>query len=340
MESTIVGYGELLLRLTPSDHGGLIEKSNSLKMAYAGAEANILCDLAQLGHSTQFVSSFPDNPIGRSAKQFMLSHGVDTGHVNYDDGRMGTYYIEHGSSIRATRVTYDRKNSSVSNFKIVKKDWEKILNKTSHLILTGITPALSSTCRKNLDRALEVAKACNVKVVFDLNYRRTLWNQEKAKKSFLSILLSVDYLFGNIGSAYDVFDIPISGTKDFKEIEDATLTSAKALYEYGDFDLIGMTIRQQKSANNHILGGLILDGSKHQFSNPIPCNIIDRLGGGDAYTAAVLHGTIKRWKHDKIVNFATASFAMTQTLNGDINYATEEELSAIARGKTTGHIKR
>ena len=340
MKQTIVGYGEVMLRLTPNDHGSLIEQSDVLKMAFAGAEANILCNLACLGHTTQFVSSFPKNPIGRSANQFLHSIGVGTNFMNWDEGRMGTYFIEHGTSIRSTRVTYDRTNSSVSKLVIAQEVWGKVLSNASYLVLTGITPALSAICKKNIETALVVAKKEKVKVVFDLNYRRTLWPKEEAKNSFVNFLPYVDLLFANIGSAYDVFNIPIKEINGFTDLEDASIASAKALYEFGDFDMIGMTIRQQNSAQKHLLGGLVTNGTANYLSSKLSCEVVDRLGGGDAFVTGVLHGLIRGWNYEKMINFATAAFATTQTLKGDINYMTEEELLAISSGDTLGFIKR
>ena len=336
----IIGYGELLLRLTPYDHGSLIEQSEVLKMGFAGAEANIIADLALLGHPTGFVTAFPQNPVGRSAAQFLQRYAVDTQTVIWDSGRVGTYYIEHGTSLRGTRVTYDRANSSVSNTTIAQKEWEGIFSQTDYFILTGITPALSQTCRDNVKTALEVAKSLGVKVVFDLNYRRTLWSTAEAKTSFDSILPFVDILIGNTGSAYDVFDIKTDAISDYASLEKATQQATDALDELGDFDWIAMTMRLQNSANDNILGGLIKKDNQYFFSEPLPVTIVDRLGGGDAFAAAALHGIIKGWSVSETVNFANAAFAVTQTIQGDINYLTESEMLAIANGNVKGFVQR
>ena len=42
---------------------------------------------------------------------FLNQNGVGTQNISMDKGRMGTYYIEHGSAIRGTHVTYDRRSS-------------------------------------------------------------------------------------------------------------------------------------------------------------------------------------------------------------------------------------
>lgn len=339
MSPILIGYGELLLRLTPIEHGNLLEQSDRLQMAFAGAEANILIDLSLLGHPTSFMSAFPKNPVGRAAHQFLQKFGVHTQHLIWDEGRVGAYYIEHGTSIRGTRVTYDRANSSICLAKIETEIWKQVFENASYFILTGITPALSAICQDNIKVALEVAQSKGVKVVFDLNYRRTLWDAKAARHSFESILPFVDILIANTGAAYDVFDIKTSPIQDYESLQKASQQATDQLSVLGDFEWIGMTLRLQKSANKNILGGMIKK-EDYFFSTPLPTQIVDRLGGGDAFSAAMLHGIIHQWSTTKIVQFATAAFAATQTLHGDINYLTEEELQSIADGNIRGFVKR
>ncbi|MEO6868959.1 MAG: sugar kinase [Ginsengibacter sp.] len=340
MKQKIVGYGELLLRLSPAAQGSLIEQSELLQMSFAGAEANIIADLALLGHQTGFITALPENPLGRKANQFLQGYGVETNSVIWDKARLGSYYIEHGSSIRGTRVTYDRADSSITKNKISDKDWESLFKNVSHFILTGVTPALSQICRDNIQAALEIAKSKNVKVVFDLNYRRSLWEKEEARKSFESILPYVNILIANTGSAFDVFGIESPAITNYETAKSSTQTVTNALNNLGNFVWIAMTIRLQNNADDNELGGMIKNGKDYFFSNSIKTTIIDRLGGGDAFAAAAIHGIIKGWPANEIINFATAAFALTQTIHGDINYLSEQEIMSTASGDTQGHVKR
>jgi len=335
----ILGYGELLLRLTPAEHGNLIEQSDTLQMGFAGAEANIIADLSLLGHNTQFITALPKNPIGRKANFFLQNFGINTHPIIWDMGRLGTYYIEHGNSIRGSRVTYDRVNSLICHTVISDKMWSTIFKNVDYFILTGITPALSQICRDNLNTALSIAPVMGVKVVFDLNYRRTLWTTKEARQSFESILPFVDILIANAGAAYDVFEITTNSIQDYESLQRATQQAADKLSNLGDFEWLGMTLRLQNSANDNILGGMIKKDN-YYFSTPLPTQIVDRLGGGDAFAAAMIHGITNNWTPNKIVNFSTAAFGATQTLQGDINYLTEEELQRIAEGNISGFVKR
>jgi 2-dehydro-3-deoxygluconokinase len=340
MSKKIIGYGELLLRLTPVEYRNLLEQSEALKMRFAGAEANVAADLALLGHDVEFMTILPDNPLGRSANNFLRKFGINTSHTKWVEGRLGTYYVEHGTSIRGSRITYDRLHSAFSSHEISEQSWIDILTDINGLILTGITPALSQECRNSLQRAVKVAKEQNVAVYFDLNYRRTLWSNKDAQKSFDEILPYVDVLFANIGSAWDIYNIPIPDIWDEEQLVDVTAETAKQLEKLGDFKAVAMTMRLQRSADDNVLGGYIQTSDGVAESQMFHTKIIDRLGGGDAFMAATIHGMMKGWTNENIVNFGAAAFAGTQTLHGDINFLTEEELQSLAQGNRKGFVKR
>ncbi|MBT4825949.1 MAG: sugar kinase [Flavobacteriaceae bacterium] len=340
MGQIISGFGELLLRLSPQGHEDLIVQSNALEMGFAGAEANILADLAHWGQSTQFITALPENPLGKKAVMFLNQNGVSTHNTFMDEGRMGSYYVEHGTAIRATQVTYDRKDSSFARWSLDEKDWEKLLENSSHFVVTGITPALSENCQKSLLNGLKMAQKTNCKVIFDLNFRRSLWSATSAKKSFSQILPHVDVLLGNLGAINDVFDAQIKSKNDFEALQEATVKAIDFARQLGSFQTIAMTIRQQINASENILGGMLKEGDKLRSSLSIPTTIKDRLGGGDAFAAGILLGKLSHWEMQKTLDFATAAFATTQTLKGDINYLDVKEILSVSEGNLKGHVKR
>jgi len=340
MGKHITGFGELLLRLSPQVHEDLIVQSDALEMSFAGAEFNILADLSHCGHPTQFITALPENPLGKKAIMFLQQNGVGTKNIRLDQGRMGTYFIEHGTAIRGTQVTYDRNNSSITLWDLSEKDWEGFLKSSSYFVVTGITPALSASCQKSLLKGLKVAQKLNCKVVFDLNFRRSLWVAKSAQKSFSKILPFVNILLGNIGSVNDTFEANINIKNDFEALNQGTKNAIDFVSHLGDFDTIAMTIRQQINATENVLGGMIKEGGNALTSLAIPTTIKDRLGGGDAFAAGILHGKLSGWELQKTLDFATASFAMTQTLKGDINYLSEKEIQSVSEGNFRGHVKR
>ena len=86
----IVGYGELMLRLTPENDDFLSTFSEKLLSTYGGSEANSLSFLGRRGYNCEFLSSFPDNELGNKATLFLNSHGVKV-NANIDNNRLGKY---------------------------------------------------------------------------------------------------------------------------------------------------------------------------------------------------------------------------------------------------------
>ena len=340
IKNNIVAYGEILLRLTPFNHGDLIDQSSALNMSFAGAESNIISSLSNLGHRTTMITSLPNNSLGKSACRFLKSFGVNTDYIRFKDGRIGSYYIEHGASKRGGKVIYDRLDSCFSSENIAESIWIKAFKDSDFYVLTGITPALSKECQKNILNSIKIAKLNNVKIVFDLNYRRNLWSGNEALKFFSKIISDVDILIANIGSVSDVFGFNYKNSTDFEELESISKSACEYILNKYSFDVIGMTIRNQIHATHNQLGGVLRINEKYYYGRSYDLEIIDRVGGGDAFVSGLLHGLINSYKNNQIINFANACFALTQTIKGDINYFEEDEIIDFSSKNYSGHIKR
>ena len=336
----IVGYGELLLRLTPSIHSQLIDQASSLNLSFAGCESNIISSLSNLGHDTNMITSLPDNALGKSANRFLKSFGVSTDDVIFINGRIGTYFIEHGASIRASKIIYDRLNSCFSKEKIDDKLWDKVFNNASYYVISGITPSLSKQCEDNILKSIRIAKSNKVKILFDLNFRRNLWNKKEASSFILKIINDIDILIGNVGSISDIFGYKYKPSNNFSELKKITKDACEFISKDFSFDLIGLTIRNQINATQNQVGGLIKINNNYFIGKSFKLDIIDRLGGGDAFSAGIIHGLINGYDPGKIIGFSNSCFAITQTIKGDVNYFNEEDIFEFGSNNYSGHIKR
>lgn len=334
--SKIVAFGELLLRLTPSDKGRLIN-TRKLDTDYAGAETNVLSALAFWGHSTRFISRLPQGPLGDSAVLSLKQYGVDTSCIQRGPGRMGTYFIELGASIRPSRVVYDRENSSISQISTEEFDWSSLLKDMDWFHLSGITLALSEGCLNESVKAVECAQDLGVRVSFDMNYRRSLWrDREYARKAFESVMKNTDLLFGNEGSMKDVLDWESKAqTEQKKDLDLMNRVSSEF-----DITTVAFTRRNQISASLNRLSASLLINSDSFQSPSYQVQVTDRFGTGDAFAAAVLHGICNSWQSQKTMDFAAAAFALKHTIPGDQILAREEEILSIMDGNIHGHVIR
>ena len=87
-----------------------------------------------------------------------------------------------------------------------------------------------------------------------------------------------------------------------------------------------MTVRNNKS-----LSGFIFNDKKIYKGEIYELDQIDRVGAGDSFLGACLHGIINEWNMNKIVSFATSTFASSHTISGDLNYLDDNEIDNFKR---------
>jgi 2-dehydro-3-deoxygluconokinase len=299
--------GESMLRLM-APAGQSLEAASHLDIAVAGAESNVAVALSRLGHATGWVSSLPDNALGRLVANRIREHGVDTSRVRWEDGsaRLGIYYWEDAAPPRPGRVIYDRADSAFARTKPDELDWDYV-GAARRLHLTGITPALSSSCLETVTRALRVARARRRSVSFDVNYRATLWSAAEAAATLAELVHGVDVLFSSSRDAARLF-----GAKGAPEEQ------AAGLARRFDCPLVVVTCGAD--------GAAAWDGRPHRI-RALRAEEVDPIGRGDAFVAGFLHG-VDLAGTAAALRYAAAAAALKQTFRGDLLWATAAEVDA------------
>lgn len=196
-----LAIGEIMLRLTPPNYEK-IRMANSFEASYGGSEANIALSLANLGVDSTFFSVVPNNSLGKSAVRMLRSNDVHCTPVilstpeETPTHRLGTYYLETGYGIRASKVTYDRKHSAITEYDFSDYDLDALLSEFDWVHVSGITPALGENCRKLIMDCVVKAKEKGLTVSFDGNFRSALWSWEEARDFCTQCLPYVDVLLG------------------------------------------------------------------------------------------------------------------------------------------------
>ena len=334
---SFVTFGEIMLRLTPSGHAGKIWDANEFAVSFAGSESNVASSLSFLGNRVKFITKLPQNHLGKSAIRSLNSFGIDTNSIICGGSRMGAYFIETGSSIRPSEVIYDRAGSAISEINAGEFNWIDILNGSSWVFISGITPALSEQCAKETILLASTAKKIGVKVCFDFNFRRALWkNREKARDIFTEILQHTDLLCGNQGAMSDVYGVSFKGDTEAERTAEAMEFTNREFH----IGMLAFTLREHESASRNILSAMLKVENDFFYSNAYYVDILDRFGTGDAFAAGLLHALEKKWDYEKSVQFAAAAFALKHTIKGDHHTSSEKEIISIMEGKTLGHVIR
>ena len=323
MSEPIVCFGELLLRLSAPGRE-LLMQSPRLDIVVGGAEANVAAGLAALDHGTAIVSTVPDNALGRGAVAAMRAAGVDTSRVATGRGRMGLYFLSPGAGVRAADIVYDRAGSAF--VEAGDYDWPALLEGAARLHLSGITPALGPASAAHALAAAHAARAAGVPVSFDGNYRARLWESwDSDPRAILTDLVAqADLFFGNHR------DVALLTGRDAGE---GRAAAEAAFTAFPNLTAIASTSRSVIDADHHRLSAR-LDTPEAAFETDeiAVTGIVDRIGGGDAFAAGILHGLHAGLSPQETVEAGLALAALKHSLPGDFSRFTRADLAAFQAG--------
>ena len=341
MNKKIVTFGEIMLRLNPAGYLR-IQQADSFMASYAGGEANVAVSLANYGEKASFVTMVPDNDIGQSAINSLRHWNVDVSDIVRGGERLGVYFIEKGASQRASKVIYDRKHSSVSESSFDDYDWGEIFQDADWFHFTGITPALSDSMADLCIKVCELAKKKGLTISCDLNYRKNLWTRDKAKSVMSSIIPFVDVVIGNEEDAYDVFGFKPGDTNviNGKLNRDGYRDVAEMIVKAFGCSKVAFTLRESISANDNNWAGMIYDGQECHFSKTYPIHIVDRVGGGDSFSGALIYALHNNYPSSQSIEFAVAASCLKHTIEYDFNHVTIDEVHKLMAGDGSGRVQR
>ena len=360
----VVTFGEIMARLAPEGFLRFRQAMpGKLNVTFAGAEANVAVSIALLGGETAFVTSLPNNALADACVASLKSMGVDTQHIlRAEIGRLGLYFVEAGANQRPSRVIYDRAHSSVSQVGADQYPWETIFKDRTWFHTTGITPSLSKTAADAALSAVQKAKSANLKVSCDLNFRKKLWRwddslkpRELAEKTMRTILPFIDVLIANEEDAADVLSIHAEDTDVHSgqlAIDKYPQVAREIVNQFSNVSTVAITLRESISASHNNWGAMLYDAkSDRAFFAPVQNgdytpyqirNIVDRVGGGDAFGAGLIFAlqTPELSSPENAVAFATAASCLAQSILGDFNYNSREEVEALMKGSISGRVVR
>ena len=336
----IVTFGELMLRLSVEKRR--LVSARKFDVCYGGGEANVAVSLAHFGHEAIFVTKLPNNPLGDGALKAVRGEGVNCDHIVRGGNRLGLYYLETGSSVRGSKVIYDRANSAFAESGLDDYSFETILAGADVFHFTGITPALSQNCAVLVEKACKTAKKLGVLVSCDLNYRAKLWSKEEAQKVMIPLMKYVDVCIGN----EEDFQACLGYKPNADILKGKTDASGyksvfeQAVKDFG-FKIVTSSLRESFSASHNGWKALLYDGknffeSKHYDIQPI----VDRVGSGDSFAAGIIHGLLSFKDKQKTIEFAVAASALKHTIFGDFNQVSVDEVTSLMNGNASGRVVR
>jgi 2-dehydro-3-deoxygluconokinase len=323
----VVTFGEAMIRLTAP---GLqrLEQANAFDLWVAGAELNVAVALARLGEPVAWVSRLPDNPLGRRVLSHARGNGVDTAGVQRAaTGRLGLMFVEVGQRPRPSANLYDRADSAFATLDPRAFDWPALLAGARGFHTSGITPAVSPSCRSATAEALSAAAAAGCHTSYDLNFRARLNTPAEARATAESLAPHIDTVIGSAGEVEAVFGL----TGEPADV-------AARLREQLGVERVVISSRVDTGHDMQARRSACADGQVLQIDSA-EFRTVDPLGGGDAFSAGFISGLLAEDAR-RGLELGGAIAALKQSIPGDVAIVDVDEVEHLLNGGGHGATRR
>ncbi len=321
MSGKLVCFGEMLVRLS-APQGEMLLQTPRLAAHIGGAEANVAICVSRLGGDAAMATILPDNPLGHAARDELRRHGVNIDAVTFAPGRMGLYFLTPGAVLRPSEIVYDRAGSAFSD-KADPAACIAALDGSAMLHVSGLSPAVSAKAGEATLAAVQAADERGVSVSFDGNYRSTLWAARgETGAAILRKLLSLATV-----AFVDERDIALVLGETFADRGTACAAAFKA---FPKLQRIAATTRTTHAVDAFSLGATLHARDGIVTAKPLElANVVDRIGGGDAFAGGLLFGLMRGWLEGDALAFALHTSAAKHGQVGDASHASEAQIRAL-----------
>ena len=336
-------FGEIMLRLkTPG-----VERffqNPLLEATFGGGEANVAVSLCNFGCDTAYLTVLPKNPLADACIRELRGWGVDTGRIIRGEGRMGIYFLESGANQLPSKVVYDRANTAIAISKPGDINWDKAFSDIGWFHITGITPAISETAMELSLESMKEAKKRNITVSCDLNFRNNLWKFGKTALEVMpQLAMFVDVAIANEEDVQKSLGITVDVKVEHGNLdrEKYRALSNEVLARYPNMKIVAITLRESRSADSNGWAACLNNRDAFLESKDyLIDDIVDRVGGGDAFAAGLIYGLNHYNDHKKALEFAVAASCLKHSISGDFNRVDVSDVEKLMGGDGSGRVMR
>ncbi|MBA2691980.1 MAG: sugar kinase [Rubrobacter sp.] len=307
---SVVAAGETMVLATPRQPGRL-RHAGELEFKIGGAESNLAIALSRLGVHSGWASRLGDDEPGQLVLDKIRGEGVDTSRVRrVPEAPTGLYLRERVG--REARVYYYRENSAASMM-VADDDLDAdYFAEADFVHLTGITPALSESCRTFVRALVRKLEKTPARLSFDVNYRSKLWAAGEALEFVEEVLPAVDLLFVSGEEARAMWGRDDEGL----------------LRELGELGAEEVVLKRGKEGSVALVGGEIFEQPGFEVAE------VDPIGAGDAFAAGYLAGLLWENPPEERLRIANAMGAYSVMTLGDYEGLPDrDELEAFLEGR-------
>jgi 5-dehydro-2-deoxygluconokinase len=288
MSLDLLTMGRVGVDLYPEQIGVRLPDVRTFAKSLGGTATNVAVAAARLGASAAVVTKVGDDPFGAYVRQALEGFGVQTDHVStHATLRTPVVFCEifppddfpllFYRAPKAPDMELDRDDLDLDAIRSARIFW---------VTGTGLSdePSRSATLA-----ALEARGKAGI-TVLDLDYRPMFWaSREEARRFVQQALPQVTVAIGN----QDECETAV-GERDPR-------AAAAALRDHG----VDLAIVKQGPK-----GVLAVDGDTAVEVPPVPVEVVNGLGAGDAFGGALCHGLLVGWDLERTMRFCNAAGAL------------------------------
>lgn len=326
------------VRITPVN-GQPVHSSDTFQMQATSAETNVASIASYLGLPVKVLTTFvKGSPVAQFIKSNLRMRHMEYEGPEVEQGDPWGYrhqfnIADSGYGSRGPRVQNDRAGEVGRTLNVKDFDLDRIFGQEGVQIvhLSGLIAALSPDTGNFCLELARAAKKHGTRISFDLNHRATFWKgrEKELREIFTEIASVTDILIGNEEDFQLCLGIkgPEAGGKAIGDkIDSFKEMILRVKKSFPNASVFTNTLREVISANDHLWGGLMLEGDNWHVVEPRPIRVLDRIGGGDGFVGGLLYGILKGWEAEKWIQFGWATGALATTFLTDYAQPADEDM--------------
>ncbi|MBG0826201.1 5-dehydro-2-deoxygluconokinase [Planomonospora sp. ID67723] len=253
-----------------------------------GSPTNVAVAAARLGRSSAVITRTGADPFGAFVHDALRGYGVDDRHVIAVPGLPTPVTF---CEIRPPDdfPLYFYRYPKAPDLEILPEELDLEAIAAARLFWTTVT-GLSAEPSRSAHLAAWRARGRTPYTVLDLDYRPMFWpDAEQARERVREVLGQVTVAVGNLDEAEMA-----TGTREPR-------TAGRALLE------AGVELAVVKRGPDGVLG---MTATETVEVPPVPVEVVNGLGAGDAFGGALCHGLLAGWPLERTLRFANAAGAI------------------------------
>jgi 5-dehydro-2-deoxygluconokinase len=285
----VLTMGRISVDVYPLQVGVGLEDVETFGKFLGGSATNVAVAARRYGRSARVVTATGDDAFGRYIHKALREFGVDDSHVRAVPGVLTQVTFCEIFPPDDFPLYFYGRAPLAADLQVRPEDVDLDSVRSAGVFWVTATGLSAKPSRTTHHAALQ-AREKRVHTVLDLDYRPMFWpSREAAREQIQQILGQVTVAVGNLDEC-----LTAVGEDDPSRAADALLYHGVelAIVKLGPKGVLART----------------KDGSVEV--PPMPVEVVNGLGAGDAFGGALCHGLLARWPLERLLHFANAAGAI------------------------------